>query len=52
MGHKKLARRRFVPLYPINILAGKVMEVSAVVQVLPPGWPGMRSCLLSDVGSL
>lgn len=38
LGHKKLARRRFIPLYPINILAGNITEVSVVVQVLPPVW--------------
>lgn len=37
LGHKKLARRRFVPLHPINTLAGSVTAVPVAVQVLPPG---------------
>lgn len=44
-GHKKLARRRFIPLYLINILAGNIMEVSAVVQALPPLWVGYDGLL-------
>lgn len=50
LGCKELARKRFIPQYPINILTGTLTEVSVVIQALHSAWwPGMRCWLVCDV---
>lgn len=44
LGHEKLARKRFIPQYPTNILTGILTEASPVIQALHSAWWSQMRC--------